>query len=68
MSGFGKQTYYVLLLYMGKVSMNKSKLDEDDWGYSEYQSRRDETKQRQIEKRNRKNTKRRLKRDQHEID
>lgn len=39
--------------------MGKSHVGEDDWGFSDFQQRRDEIKQRKLERRQRKMTKRR---------
>ncbi len=46
--------------------MHKAHIGEDEWGHSDYQLRRDEVKQRRIERRNKKNTKRRQKREAHD--
>ena len=39
--------------------MRKSHIGEEGWGHEDYQLRRDEIKQRKIEKRMRKNTRKR---------
>lgn len=43
--------------------MHKAHVGEEEWGHSEFQSRRDEIKQRKLERRQRKMTKRREKRE-----
>lgn len=43
--------------------MHKTHVGEEEWGYSDYQQRREDVKQRKMERRQKKMTKRREKRE-----